>query len=120
MFTTLLELGTEQKPNTPREGDLYKVIQLHGRTFEIKCGFYEECDRHARYAEPIEIYPDFVREPQYTDQGIPFITAIQNPCEQFDGERDENSTCEECAHYQHGEELLGICICPKNKKALGG
>lgn len=106
------------QPNTspPKEGDLYKVIHLHGKTFEIRYGFYEECDRHNQFAEPMEIYPDFLKEPQHTDDGIPFITAIQNPCAHFVGNKDANSTCEECAHYRHGEELLGICACPENQK----
>ena len=59
------------------------------------------------FAEPMEIYPDFLKEPQHTDEGMPFITAIQSPCDHFVGNRDANSTCEECAHYRHGEELLG-------------
>lgn len=102
----------------PREGDLFKVIHLHGRTFEIRYGFYEECDRNNQFAEPMEIYPDFLREPQHTDDGIPFITAIQSPCDHFVGNKDANSTCEDCAHYRHGEELLGICTCPMNRKDL--
>lgn len=104
----------------PKEGDLYKVIELHGRTFEIRYGFYEECDRLGRYAEPMEIYPDFIKRPQYTENGNPFITAIQNPCQNFSGRRDDNSTCEECAYYRHGEELLGICTCPLNQMDMGG
>jgi len=99
----------------PKEGDLFKVINLHGKTFEIRYGFYEECDRHNKYAEPMEIYPDFISEPQYTDDGMPFVTAIQSPCCSFVGKRDENSTCEECLFYKHGDELIGVCILPKNK-----
>ena len=108
---------TQSQANTPpKEGDLFKIIQIHGKTFEIRYGFYEECDRNNRFAEPIEIYPDFLKSPQFTDEGIPFITAIQNPCIHFSGQRDVNSTCEECAHYQHCEELLGLCTCPHNLK----
>ena len=100
----------------PKEGDLFKVIHLYGRRFEIRYGFYEECDRNNQFAEPMEIYPDFLKDPQHTDEGIPFITAIQSPCEYFAGNRDANSTCEECDYYRHGGELLGICICPKKRK----
>ena len=100
----------------PKEGELFKVIALHGRTFEIRYGFYEECDRLNRFAEPIEIYPDFLKHPQYTDEGIPFVTAIQTPCSHFTGKKDENSSCEECAYYQNGDELLGLCTCPLNRK----
>lgn len=113
---------THMQPNItpPKEGDLFKVIQIHGKTFEIRYGFYEECDRHNGFAEPMEIYPDFIKHPQYTDEGVPFITAIQTPCDHFSGERDDNSTCEECGFYRHCEELLGICACPMNIKDMGG
>ena len=102
---------------TPKEGDLYKIIHLHGRTFEIRYGFYEERDRHNAFAEPIEIYPDFLQNPQHTAAGLPFTTAIQSPCSHFTGKQDANSTCEECRYYHHGEELLGLCTCPYNIKS---
>jgi len=105
------------RPTTPpKEGDLYKIIELHGKTFEIRYGFYEESDRLGQFAEPIEIYPDFLMHPLHTDGGIPFATAIQTPCDFFSGKQDANSTCEDCAYYRHGKELLGICTCPNNQK----
>ena len=120
MFTNILRPNMEQPSLSPKEGDLYKVIQLHGKSFEIRYGFYEECDRYSQFAEPMEIYPDFLRSPQYTDDGEPFATAIQSPCEYFEGKRNENSTCEECGYYQQGEELLGICICRQKRREQAG
>lgn len=116
MFSKLFGLDVEPRLPIPKEGDLFKIIHLHGRTFEIRYGFYEECDRHTKYAEPIEIYPDFLKEPQFTDDGLAFVTAVQAPCEYFSGKKNENSTCEECSYYHHGEELIGICSCQKNQK----
>ena len=116
MIREFLELNTGQAPTVPKEGDLYKIIEVYGKTFEIRYGFYEESDRHSQFAEPMEIYPDFVEFPEYTDCGKPFITAIQTPCENFSGERNENSTCEECTFYKNCEELLGICLCPENQR----
>lgn len=113
MFAALLETDTRQKP---REGELFKVITAHGKTFEIRYGYYEEADRHTRFAEPIPLYPDFIARPQHTADGIPFVTEIQNICEYFIGKQDENSTCGDCALYQHCDELLGICACPENKQ----
>ena len=104
--------------HAPKEGEIFKIIHLYGKTFEIRYGFYEECDRHTMFAEPMEIYPDFLKEPQFTDEGIPFATAIQTPCEHFSGRRDDNSTCEDCACYRSGEELLGICTNPNRKSPL--
>jgi len=116
MFTKILEGHGEPSPHNPKEGDLFKVIQLHGNTFEIKYGFYEESDRHCRNAEPVAIYPDFIRQPRHTQDGFPFVTAMQLPCPHFEGQLDENSGCEDCAAYCHGEELLGICTCPHNRQ----
>lgn len=115
MINTPTAVEPKQRPPTPKEGELFKVIELCGKTFEILYGFYEECDRHTKYAEPIAVYPDFAAHPIYTDDGTPFVTAIQSPCKNFDGSQDENSCCEDCAYYLHGEELLGICGCPVNK-----
>lgn len=106
---------TGQPVTSPREGDLYKVITLHGKDFEIRYGYYEECDRISPYAEPMEIYPDFTSDPLYTADGRPFVTAMQAPCDSFIGAKDENSCCEDCAFYRQGEELIGICDCPKNR-----
>ncbi len=100
----------------PMEGALFKIIELEGNRFEIRYGFYNEEDRHSRYAEPVAIYPDFKKNPRYTDAGIPFITAMQPPCEYFDGRLDENSGCGDCNFYQNGEELLGLCNCPRNRQ----
>lgn len=100
----------------PKEGQLAQVIRLKGEIFEIRYGYYEESDRHSRYAEPMELYPDFLKEPRYADDGTPFVTAMQDPCTRFQGHRNENSTCEECGYYRHGKELIGLCTDPKKKR----
>ncbi len=118
MFTGRLGLDIEQRPKVPKEGELFKVIRIRGTTFEIRYGFYEECDRYNGYAEPMEIYPDFIKNPQHTIDGIPFVTAMQTPCVHFKGKKNEDSTCEDCSFYQHCEEMLGVCECIKNKKVV--
>lgn len=120
MLPTVFRPEAEAGPPVPKEGDLFKVIRVHGATFEIKYGFYEERDRHTRFAEPMAIYPNFTAKPQYTDDGIPFATSMQIPCENFKGRKDEDSTCGDCAYYQHCEELIGICTCRMKKSAREG
>ena len=92
--------------NKIRDGDVYKTITLHGRTFELKYGYYEEYERSS--SDPIPIYPDFKKEPQFTDSGAPFVTAMQDACEYYKGNRT-GDVCFGCEHYEDGEELLGIC-----------
>lgn len=101
-----------------KEGDLYKIIKLFGKTFELKYGYYSENERNSKFSEVIPIYPDFIETPQYTVEGHPFVTQMQDVCAHYEG--DENGEdCFSCKHYHHGDDLLGICICDLNKK-LGG
>ncbi|MBQ3067338.1 MAG: hypothetical protein IJD18_04835 [Clostridia bacterium] len=74
---------TKDNLQKPKEGDLYKVIVAHGKQFEIYYGFYEEIDRQNPLAEPMEIYPNFAKHPQYTRDGFAFATAMQTPCKHF-------------------------------------
>lgn len=99
----------EPSASPPREGDLYKVIDVFGKSFEIYYGYYEDGDRYSKYPEPIEVFPDFIKNPVYTDDGYAFITAIQEPCHFFKKARDINDRCRDCVHYEVGEELIGLC-----------
>ena len=91
-----------------REGDLYRVIRTFGHEFALCYGYYDERERDSRYGELLPIYPDFHASPQYTEDGYPFVTAMQDACEHFTGDDPEDG-CHGCAHYRHGEEFLGIC-----------
>ena len=105
----LLNVDNTEVGATHREGELYKVITTHGKSFEIYYGYYEESDRYSKYPEPIEVFPDFLTVPMFTDEGVPFATAIQKPCEHFKKVRDVNDCCLDCAYYESGCELIGIC-----------
>lgn len=115
-------LGTKNdeksKSVKPKEGDLYKVVNVFGKTFELYYGYYEESDRYSKFSEPIEIYPDFLKFPLYTDDGEPFVTAMQSTCEHYVKLKDANDKCYDCLHFKQGEELFGVCVCKhrKNKK----
>ena len=98
-----------------REGDLYKVFKIREKIFFVYYGYYDDIDRSGIYNEPIPIFPDFITSPVYTDEGYPFVTAIQDTCERFEGEHSDDG-CHGCKHYETGEELIGICRCPENKK----
>lgn len=101
-----------------KEGDLYGVVTTFGKSFELRYGYYEECDRQNPLCEPIPIYPDFLRTPLYTEDGKPFVTMMQDACKSFKGETKQtlDSTCAECGYFKKGEELFGVCTCSKNKQ----
>lgn len=108
--------ANEQKKRH-REGELYKTIELYGRTFTLYYGYYEECDRQNPLCEPIVIYPDFLKKPVYTEDGKPFVTAVQDTCKSYIGERERtpDSTCADCSYFKRGEDWIGICVFAKNK-----
>ena len=116
MFTKNSDVKMPAEETVCKEGELYKTITAFGKTFEIYYGYYEEKDRYSQYNEPMEIYPNFINEPVYTDEGMPFATAMQKQCEHFKGEPDEDNTCYQCAYFEKCEELLGVCNCAENKK----
>lgn len=110
MFDKLLGISPSMG-DAPKENDVYKVIEIHGKRFEIRYGYYEDIDREY---EPVPIYPDFIKEPIYSDDGAPFAVAWQDVCEHYKAKREERTvddTCSDCIHYEKCEELLGICTC---------
>lgn len=98
-----------------KEGDLYKVVAVHGAVFELRYGYYDDKDRGD---PPDVIYPDFDREPLYTNEGLPFATRMQDACELYigDRERSEDSVCGECRHFKHFEEWIGVCCHVEKRK----
>ena len=118
MLSSLLQNNIQPAKVTHEEGELYKVVTTFGKTFELRYGYYEECDRQSPLCDPVVIYPDFTKEPVYTDEGMPFVTMMQDACPYYNGEkkRTADSTCDECKYFGHGEDWFGICTCPKNKK----
>lgn len=98
-----------------QEGALFKVIHIHGKSFPIYYGYYEDCDRDNPAVEPMPIYPDFIAEPQYTEEGYLFVTKMQDACQYYRGVDANEKDCAECEYYKHGDELLGVCVCVKNR-----
>ena len=98
--------------NKIRDGDFYKTVKVFGRSFELYYGYYEEYERHR--GEPIPIYPDFKTKPEYTKDGYPFVTQMQELCENGESNFQEGC-CVDCRHYKQGDDLIGICTCKENK-----
>ena len=115
MLKRILRINQQEK-DVPKEGDLYARIEHEGRTFELYYGYYEECDRQNPMVHPVPLYPNFVEHPQYDNEGYPFATEMQDACRYYEGKPGKYNDCAECQYYLHGDELLGICTCPKNKR----
>lgn len=97
-----------------KEGDVYQIINLDGIIFEIRYGYYDEKDRVGKYNDPIPIYPNFLAKPQYNNEGYPFVTEMQDICEEFDGKMLVDICCG-CTYFEKGNDLIGICKCPRKK-----
>lgn len=103
-----------------KEGALYKLVKLGGRTIELRYGYYDaELERGNIELTPI--YPNFYKDPLYTKDGIPFVTADQDICEWFNPklEISSESWCNDCEYIEKHEEFIGLCKCPFRKKSNG-
>ncbi len=112
---SFLSRDLPKQPPDYSEGDLYKIIDIHGHIFEIYYGYYEDCDRENPTVDPMPIYPDFLENPEYTNDGFPFVTKMQDACSHYQGRITKENDCADCRFYSHGDELIGICMCTKNR-----
>lgn len=116
MFSIFVSQAAHESERVPREGELYRLVNIHGKSFALHYGYYAECDRVNPMASPIPIYPDFIADPQYTDEGFAFVTMMQDACQHFDGKADRDNDCSGCGYFSRCEELFGICTCQAKKK----
>lgn len=116
MFTKLFDNENIPNESEHQEGELYKVLTTFGKTFELRYGYYGEKDRQNPLCQPAVIYPDFVAEPLYTDEGEPFVTMMQDACSSYHGNcpKTPDTTCAECEYFCRGEEWFGVCKCQSN------
>ena len=100
----------------PQEGDVYKEISICGIPFRLVYGYYEEFERESPFNEPMPIYPDFIKAPLYADDGIPFVTAMQDICQHYKG-KVEGDSCSNCIFFTPSKDLFGFCSHPGNQLA---
>lgn len=102
-------------PIIVREGEIYRSIIIEGVLFEIRYGFYEECERNNEELSPI--YPDFIETPMFTAKGQPFALGYQDCCNEFSrkNERFEENWCVNCIFFDKKEDYIGICRCEKKR-----
>lgn len=106
-----------------KAGDLYKVITVAGREFEIRymdCGDYDPESKG-------EFIPDFpfFDEPEYTEDRYPFTNQINDACEHYKANSDRpDLACYDCIYYQDVVEQIGVCRCTarrlREKPSAGG
>lgn len=98
-----------------KEGDLYGAVDVYGKRFVIYYGYYEEFERNSIYNNPVPIYPDLAKDPEYDSEGCPIVTQMQVACESYKGKNGEDQ-CGMCEHFQKGDNLFGLCRCEARRK----
>ncbi len=95
----------------PKEGDLYKRINIGQHTFELRYGYYTESDR--AFGEPAVIFPELS---VYTEEGYRIVTAVQEVCEFYktSGRKAKDESCVGCIYYSPPGDDIGICKCTHN------
>lgn len=98
-----------------REGDIYEVLSVDGRTFEIRYGYYEDFERDG--SAPIPIYPDLEKSPVYGESSKYIVTFMQEPCVHYEP-RVENAEpyCGCCKHYPNNKQMINACQCSYNSR----
>jgi len=99
----------------PKEGTLYKRIAVSDKVFDIYYGYYEDFERE--FNDPIPLYPDLLRIPEYTSSGELIVTGMQDICSNYSG-RESGDSCAGCLYFKSCEDLFGICTCLQNRKKL--
>lgn len=96
------------------EGEVYKTLNVSGREFVIRYGYYSEIERDS--GQPIPVMLDFISEPLYTSHGLPFVTRIQDACEHYIAKCGRgDGWCADCKYYSDAREDIGVCLCEKRK-----
>ncbi|MEM5770448.1 MAG: hypothetical protein AAGU32_19505 [Bacillota bacterium] len=94
----------------------YKVCRVGKRQFPI-CFEYDQ-----QLNESYPVYPDFEQHPEYTDDGRPFATAVQESCPYCSPVAPGGllpSDCGGCGWFFREEtpyDPIGVCMCDGRRK----
>ena len=100
----------------PIEGQLYKVIHVDEHRFELRYGYNEEFERE--HCHPVVVFPDLEKNPLYTQDGYPVVTAVQEPCLHYTVPEHQKPEgwCADCVYYPGLHQEVGICRCDARRK----
>lgn len=94
-----------------KTGDLYKVINVAGREFEILYMDMGSVDPESK-GEFIPDFPFFDEQPEYTDDRYPFTNTLNDCCEHYRTENKRpNNSCQDCIYFKDAVEMIGVCRC---------
>lgn len=94
--------------------NLYKVTRVAGHEFRI----YLERDE---LGDMTPNYPDFEENPEYTDEGRPFLRVVDEGCERWQPLNEESERMEGCGgckwlYLEHPPDAIGVCMNDERKR----
>ena len=101
----------------PREGELYRTLEIEGISLPIYYGYYDR-EREHKILDPMPVFPNLSEAPLYTQRGYPLVNADQPVCEHFSPKPaiSEEGWCNDCIHLELYDPALGVCRCEYNHK----
>jgi len=103
-------------PGLPQEGALYKDLTVAGHKFELRYGYYEECER--QMCPPVVIFPDLMAQPLFSEEGYPLVTQVQDACPYYRANQGtEDHWCGDCIYYSGAHREIGICRCAQRRNS---
>lgn len=94
-----------------KAGDLYKVIEVAGRKFEIRYLDMGAVDSEMA-GQLIPDFPFFDENPEYTDDGYPFANVLNDDCKHYrSDDPTPEGTCRDCIYFREAVEEIGVCRC---------
>lgn len=100
------------------ENHPYRTYLVGGKSFPIYLCFDEQMK------ESYPLYPDFEKNPEFTDDGRPFATAEQEICSNGRPREAEGplpGDCGGCGWFYREKSAydpIGICMCDQRRKSL--
>ena len=94
--------------NVRKEPD--RIVRMGGREFRLY-KYYDDS-----LGEELINYPNFQENPEYTDDGRPFVMAIQECCpsgKSDDPENPDPGDCSGCVWLclEASADAIGVCMC---------
>jgi hypothetical protein len=93
-----------------------KILHVGGREFRI----YKHHDEFDD--QEVLNYPDFQENPEYTDEGRPFVRVVDDACERWKPDDEKSARMEGCGgcewlFLEHDPDAIGICMCEELRLA---
>ncbi len=90
----------------------FRHYEIEGTSFDVPM-YYDELAK-----KDLEVFPDIVETPIYTEKGHRIVLCLEDACEFAEAIESRCIECAECKYFDRVEDsLLGICRNKKRRKS---